>query len=203
MLRICFLFILLVSIGTQIFSQELTGSNFGHTNGVYKDSRDGQSYATITFEKMIGAATIKRTWYAENNRFFVDGSYCYKDEDAYCEAYGRLYNYKQAQTACPEGWHVPTIKEWEYLFTFFGGRHKAGKFLVEGKESDMHMLYGGFGEPGHIFKDITISGNWWDNELKSENEAGIITLINGSSEIYHEVIGDKHKLSCRCVQKHD
>jgi hypothetical protein len=65
------------------------------------------------------------------------------------------------------------------------------------------MLYGGFAEPGHVFKDISVSGNWWDNELKDEKSAGIITLIKGSKEIYHSVIGNSHKLSCRCVKFHE
>jgi len=198
------IFSILIIAHVSLFAQEnYKEVSFGHTNGSFTDPRDGKTYETITFEKRIGDSSIKRTWYAENNRHFIEGSYCYKDEEAYCEVYGRLYNYAHAQDACPDGWHVPTIEEWEYLFTFFGGRHKAGKYLIKGGESDMHMQYGGFGEPGHIFKDIAASGNWWDNELKGANSAGIITLIKGSSEIYHEVIGSQHKLSCRCVQKHD
>lgn len=176
---------------------------FDHVMGTFTDPRDGQVYNTITFKKKIGDAVVERTWFAENARYDVEGSYCYKDTDAYCEKFGRLYNYAAANKACPEGWHVPTIDEWNYLFTFFGGVHKAGKYLLEGEASDMHMLHGGFAEPGHIFKDIGKSGNWWDNELKGKNSAGIITIIKGSGEIYHSVVGSKHKLSCRCVKKHE
>lgn len=177
--------------------------DFDHTLGTFTDPRDGQVYNTITFRKTFDEAVIERTWFAENARYEVEGSYCYKDTDAYCEKFGRLYNYAAANEACPDGWHVPTIKEWNYLFSFFGGRHEAGAHLIEGQGSDMHMLYGGFAEPGHRFKDITISGNWWDNELKGDKSAGIITMIKGSGEIYHTVIGNSHKLSCRCVKKHD
>ncbi len=187
-------------------SVSLAQKKFSHTNSTFTDPRDGETYETITFIKEYGDIKVERTWYAENVRYEVAGSYCYNDEVAYCKKYGRLYNYEEANQACPDGWHVPTITEWGHLFEFFGGRHKAGQYLISGGESDMHMLYGGFGEPGvedHIFKDIARSGNWWDNELKGENSAGIITIITGSGEIYHEVIGDKHKLSCRCVKFHD
>lgn len=176
---------------------------FDHSTGTFTDERDGYVYNTITFKQMFHGVWIERTWFAENVKYNVEGSYCYKDEGVYCEKFGRLYNYAGANKACPDGWHVPTITEWNYLFSFFGGRHEAGKHLIEGEGSDMHMLYGGFGEPGHHFKDITVSGNWWDNELKSKANAGIITLVKGSSEIYHEVIGDKHKLSTRCVKFHE
>jgi uncharacterized protein (TIGR02145 family) len=181
----------------------VNAQEFSHTTGSFTDPRDGQVYQTITFSKPSGNATIKRTWFAENARFKVEDSYCYKDTEAYCEKFGRLYNYEAANKACPNGWHVPTIEEWNYLFDFFGGKHKAGKYLFEGEASDMHMLYGGFAEPGHIFKDISVSGNWWDNEQKGDNKAGIITLIKGSSEIYHLVIGNNHKLSTRCVKFHE
>ena len=189
----------LVLFSIQLIAQD----SFSHTTGSFTDPRDGQVYQTITFKKQHGEAVIERTWFAENVKYNVPGSYCYKDTDAYCEKFGRLYNYEGANKACPDGWHVPTINEWNHLFTFFGGRHKAGKYLIEGEASDMHMLYGGFGEPGHVFKDITVSGNWWDNELKGNNSAGIITMIKGSGEIYHEVIGNRHKLSCRCVKFHE
>lgn len=185
-------------------SYTLYGQVFTHRLGTYADPRDGQTYQTITFEKKIDSTTTRvRTWFAENARYKSEGSYCYNDTDAYCKKYGRLYHYEAAIEACPAGWHVPTLEEWNYLFSFFGGRHKAGAHLIEGQESDMNLLYGGFAEPGHLFKDITISGNWWDSESKSISTAGIITLIKGSSEIYHTVIGNSHKLSTRCVKKHE
>jgi len=176
---------------------------FSHTTGSYTDPRDGKVYQTITFVKQHHGADIVRTWFAENVVFEVEGSICYDGRPEYCEAFGRLYNYQQANAACPEGWHVPTIHEWKYLFDFFGGKHHAGKFLHEGKESDMHMLFGGFASPGPIFKGAGKNGNWWDNELKDKNTAGIITMKNDSEHIFHSVVGDQFFLSTRCVQYHN
>ena len=176
---------------------------FSHTTGSFTDPRDGRVYKTVTFTKIQHGAEITRTWYAENVQYEVEGSYCYNDTKEYCGKFGRLYNYEQANKACPEGWHVPTIHEWRYLFSFFGGWHHSGKFLHEGKESDMQMLYGGFGEPGHLFRQLNVSGNWWDNELKDSNTAGIITLKRNDDNIYHSKVGDEHMLSCRCVKYHN
>lgn len=39
--------------------------------------------------------------------------YMYKD-------YGVLYNWEAAKTACPEGWHLPSDKEWKTLEIFCG-----------------------------------------------------------------------------------
>ncbi len=184
-------------------AQHQNKKKYSHTLGTFTDPRDGQVYKTITFIKKHHGGDIIRTWFAENARFNVEGSYVYNNTKEYAAKYGRLYNYQQANTACPEGWHVATIHEWKHLFDFFEGRHHAGKILIEGKESDMHMLYGGFGLPGKLFKELGSSGNWWDNELKDSNTAGIITLKKDDENIYHSRVGDHYMLSCRCVQYHN
>lgn len=184
-------------------SREERNKKFFHTLGTFTDPRDGTVYKTITFVRELHGGEIRRTWYAENVKFDVPGSRCYKSTTEYCDQFGRLYNYEQANLACPEGWHVPTIHEWKHLFHFFGGWHHSGKYLINGKESDMDMMFGGFGEPGGLYKGIGVSGNWWDNELKDANSAGIITLKNNDNNIYHSRVGDDHYLSCRCVKFHN
>ncbi len=192
------LVIILANALTVTYSQD-----YEFTDGTFTDARDGQVYKTITFKRQVSSdVEVERTWFAENLNYASKNSYCYADEQAYCDKYGRLYNYHTAYESCPEGWHLPTITEWNHLFEHFGGRHEAGQVLIEGGGSNMHMLYGGFGEPGHIFKDITISGNWWDSEKKGVESAGIITLEEGTGEIFHEVIGNYHRLSSRCVKFH-
>ncbi|GAB4235345.1 MAG: hypothetical protein Tsb0034_09480 [Ekhidna sp.] len=184
-------------------SREEKNKHFSHTLGSYTDPRDGRVYKTITFIRETHAGKIERTWYAENNKFEVDGSICYDNTTEYCDTFGRLYNYEQANLACPEGWHVPTIHEWKHLLHFFGGWHHSGKYLINGKESDMDMLFGGFANPDKTFKGVGIHGNWWDNELKDSNSAGIISLKKGDETIYHSKVGDRHYLSCRCVKFHN
>ncbi|NQZ75393.1 MAG: hypothetical protein HRT61_04670 [Ekhidna sp.] len=185
-------------------SREARNKHFSHEMGSYTDPRDGTEYKTITFIRELSNGTfIERTWYAENVKFEVEGSRPYNNTPEYGRQFGRLYNYEQANRACPEGWHVPTIHEWKHLFHFFGGWHHSGKYLIEGKESDMDMLFGGFGQPDGSFKGIGVHGNWWDNELKDSNSAGIITLKKGDENIYHSRVGDSHYLSCRCVKFHN
>lgn len=170
--------------------------------GSFTDPRDGLTYKTVTVEiKLPGDVTVKRTWMAENLRHEIkDGSFCYNNEPAYCEAYGRLYTFKAAVEACPEGWHVPTIGEWRLLWNSFGGIHEAGIALQKGGKSGMELIPGGFGDPGSVFKNIGISGNYWDAEKKSDNTSGLVSVQKGSKEIYHSVIGDWHRNSCRCTK---
>ncbi len=169
--------------------------------GTLTDPRDGQTYKTITIDILLeGDVTVKRTWMAQNLNYEVPESFCYKNEPAYCEAYGRLYTFKAAQEACPEGWHVPTIAEWNLLFRTFGGIHEAGIALQKGGKSGMELAPGGFGDPGSVFKNIGISGNYWDAEKKSDNTSGLISVQKGNKEIFHSVIGDWHRNSCRCIK---
>lgn len=184
--------LLLVTIGLAVSGQEF---------GELKDSRDGKTYKTVTIDiELEGGVSIKRTWMAQNLSYEVPDSFCYKNEGAYCEAFGRLYTFQAAQAACPDGWHVPTIAEWTLLFQTYGGIHQAGVALQKGGESGIDLALGGFGDPGRVFKNIGISGNYWDAEKKSDNTSGLISVQKGSKEIYHSVIGDWHRNSCRCVK---
>ncbi len=86
--------------------------------GSMTDSRDGQTYKTVT----IGL----QTWMAENLNYETGISYCYGNNETYCTEYGRLYTWATAITACPGGWHLPSEAEWNTLITTVGGSSVAG-----------------------------------------------------------------------------
>lgn len=125
--------------------------------GTLLDERDGQTYRTVKIGDQV--------WMAENLNYAYTGvpykygslregsftsdstSWCYDNDPANCDTYGRLYTWAAAMDSvgkwstngkgcgynktcsptypvrgvCPEGWHLPSITEFETLSTAVGG----------------------------------------------------------------------------------
>ena len=94
---------------------------FSYTTGSFVDERDRQTYKTVTVDTL--------TWMAANLNYAMDSSYCYDNEPANCEKYGRLYEQNVIDRACPNGWRVPTKADFERLVDLAGGRSVAGIHL--------------------------------------------------------------------------
>ena len=102
-------------------SSSMTSSSSTFVYGTLKDERDGKSYKTI----VIGS----QTWMAENLNYETMWSYCYDYGDGDCALQGLLYPWGAALYACPAGWHLPTVEEYETLFSAVGGKSVAAKKL--------------------------------------------------------------------------
>ena len=158
-------------------------------DGTFADPRDGQEYKSIEIGEQV--------WMAENLNYDMDSSWCYDDDPANCEVYGRLYNWEAAMNSCPEGWHLSSWDEWLQLYNYLG-EDTGTKIRTElGWNNNNGTNSSGFsGLPsgrwfGWSFRDLGEEGDWW---TATEYDARSAYKSNG--------IGDKGMLglSIRCVQ---
>jgi len=141
-----------------------------------RDDRDGKAYKTVAIGKQV--------WMAENLNYRpqTGNSWCYNNDEYYCDIYGRLYDWKTAKAACPAGWHLPSYREWEDLILAVGGEkkrsksgydwHCLGRLMaksgwewedINGGGTDDYgfsAMPGGTGK-GSSFSDIGGIGYWW------------------------------------------
>lgn len=52
-------------------------------------------------------------WTIQNMNTEVPGSFCYGNDPANCERFGRLYTWSAAKSACPNGWLLPSKLDWK------------------------------------------------------------------------------------------
>lgn len=145
-----------------------TQAGIAQSTGAFTDSRDGQTYKTISFKNASTGATV--TWMAQNLNYKVQGSYAYDDKESNRKELGLLYTWEAAKQACPNGWHLATDSEWSLLVTKFGGTDKAGEALksvsgwIEGgngsDSSGFNALPGGI-RRNDVYEILGIMGFWW------------------------------------------
>jgi uncharacterized protein (TIGR02145 family) len=171
----------------------------GSEISTFTDIRDGKEYKVVK----IG----KQAWMAENLNYEAEGSKCYDNKPTNCDKYGRLYDWKTAMKACPNGWHLPSREEWKSLD--FGNSETAGKKLKAKSDWSKNVngddiygfaaLPGGNGSAGGRFLSVGYGGYWWSS---SENEGFIAYSWNlRNNDNVHGADDDKDFLfSVRCVK---
>jgi uncharacterized protein (TIGR02145 family) len=190
-------------------------------SGTFRDGRDGKTYRTV----VIGG----KTWMAENMNYEMGKSWCYDNDNSNCNKYGRLYMWNAAKTACPSGWHLPTVQEWDNLSQAAGGVRKsvkvdglgdlfywdgAGRALkstsgwndydgASGNGANVYgfsALPGGSRNAGDDFLNAGYYGYWW---AATENGSGLAygRVMSYNIDDLHENYNRKdYALSVRCVR---
>ncbi|MCL1956529.1 MAG: hypothetical protein FWF63_04335 [Fibromonadales bacterium] len=145
----------------------------------------------------------KQTWMAENLNCDVKGSYCYDNEPANCNEYGRLYDWCTANAVCPKGWHLPTDAEWQTLVNLAGGDATAGKYLRATDDDiyDFSALPGGYGNSAGSFNNIGNYGLWWSATEASTSDAYLRSMYFHRDNVLR-YFSSKHNnlFSVRCVK---
>lgn len=185
--------------------------------GSFTDSRDGKRYKTIKVDKF--------EIIAENLKFDKAGI-CYDMENLFCSDYGRLYDYEDVSVEpngiCPNGWHIPTVGEWKYIFTKLNGKitnTNSGFTLLNLSANPLNLIFSGYGngerigyvsffgikESGFFASSsktniVGNSGEWEEwmvvrfekNELSEQSSYKYNYFLFGTSK--------ENNVSCRCLK---
>jgi len=191
------------------FLYRFNGSANGAVYGVpLIDNRDGKEYRTV----IIG----DYTWMAENLNYTPEtgNSWCYDDNESYCNTYGRLYDWETANTSCPADWSLPNYASWAQLKQEVGGLYGHAKKL-KAKSGWISLNYGekangtddfGFSAlPGGqrtwdgYYYNVTYYGNWWLYEFYGGT--GLTFRLESGNDIGEYTSESSSGLSVRCVKK--
>ena len=146
------------------------------SNTELKDPRDGQVYPIVDIEM--------QRWLNRNMNYASDSSWCYNDVEQNCDLLGRAYNWESAKQACPDGYRLPTSKDWNLLEKLIA---TSG---VENKGEINYVMTGRYSEyDGEMSWN---SGNkaayFWDlEEVDADHAATSILYLDGHSYLNDSV----------------
>jgi uncharacterized protein (TIGR02145 family) len=159
---------------------------------------------------------------AENLNYDESDSVCYRNDEANCAKYGRLYNWETALMVCPSGWHLPSASDWDTLMnfvqtdnggTYANGNHAsiAGKYLKatngwnnNGNGEDKYgfeALPGGNGTyvAGNFF-NVGNRSHWWSSSENDSTKAYYRAIYYNAENVYWYNIDKGYLFSVRCLQ---
>jgi uncharacterized protein (TIGR02145 family) len=173
-------------------------------SGMLTDSRDGKKYKTV----VIGG----KRWMAENLNYQTsNGSWCYNNDNSYCNKYGRLYDWNTAMMVCPAGWHLPSRQEWDNLVVAVGGKNVAGMKLKtkngwsgnNGSGTDdfgFSAIPSGYRFSDGSFYDAGSYGRWWTTTEYNNDNAYRRGMNYGNDRVGEYYFNKSAGFSVRCVQ---
>ena len=164
--------------------------------GLYIDSRDGQSYPTI----QIGA----QVWLAKNLAYKPDsGKYWFPENlQENVLIYGYLYNWETAINVCPLDWHLPSKDDFEMLLSNVGGNETNIAYNAlqpQGNSGFILLLTGS--HIGINYVPNGLGGILWTSTESSKRIAwtmGIGTATKKAS--INAAFNKKSGLSVRCIK---
>lgn len=192
--------------------------------GTFMDQRDGETYHTVK----IG----DQTWMVDNLRFKAENSFAPDNDESNVKKFGRLYTWttaldippeyseqpptkdiemynkirdKNYQGIAPEGWHIPTNKEWETLLANLkakaDGSELRSKCIWQKPGQD---LFGFFALPaGYRFDNGNFChfgrrARFWSKDEYGKTNAFRLSLTDNSVDI--EGVYRSDAISVRCIK---
>ncbi|MBI9037662.1 MAG: hypothetical protein JEY97_05970 [Bacteroidales bacterium] len=137
---------------------------------------------TITYEEQVYNTVLigSQCWLKENLNYETGSSWCFDNNPANCEIYGRLYDWQTALTACPSGWHLPSDDEWKILEGTVDSQYPIGD-----------PEWDNIGPRGYDAGKKLKSTTGWYSGGNGTNDFGFDALPGG----YHSTLGNFYALT--------
>lgn len=126
----------------QAANQDPSAPRAVQQDNILADSRDNQIYRIVEFNG--------DSWMEENLNYRAPGSFCYENKEKNCQKAGRLYTWRAALSACPDGWRLPSSKE-------------LGRFLMQ-RFNSSKTVPGGFRKFNGDFYDFERLPYFWTSD---------------------------------------
>jgi uncharacterized protein (TIGR02145 family) len=140
----------------------------------------GKIYNTITLGNQL--------WMAENLSLLVKDSWFYENNAQHGAAHGRLYSWQAALDACPEGWRLPSVQEWQQMIDSLGSMEQAYHTLCD--PSGFHAVFSGYRSPKGDFMSLDRAADFWTSSPAGDSNAWLFYLISKKARIF-KIIDDK------------
>lgn len=128
------------------------------------------------------------------------GARCaYNNDEANVEAYGYLYNWyavNDPRGLAPEGWRVPTIKEWDKILKIHC--YEGWKRIAD---SNLWLPGGYRGDGDGTFSYLGYFAYYWSATAYDSNGAWYRFLYYDSSGVYRYYRSKHYGFSVRCVRE--
>ena len=192
--------------------------------GTFTDARDGETYRTVKIGNQV--------WMVDNLRFKTEESYAPGNDETNIAKYGRLYTWTAAlgipadfseqspakdlemyhnirqdnyQGIAPEGWHIPSYKEWEQLLENLPKNSNGKELRSEcfwgnpGEDSfGFFALPAGYRFDNGAFCRFGKRARFWCKDEYGKSNAYRLSITNNSVDI--EGVYRSDALSVRCVK---
>ncbi|OGU33297.1 MAG: hypothetical protein A2057_10775 [Ignavibacteria bacterium GWA2_35_9] len=181
---------------------------------------EGKTYHTITIgnqvwlKENLDVGTIVHGNQNQTNNGIIEKYYY--DNNSGDSVYGGLYQWdeamqysstERARGICPQGWHIPTVTEWEILATTLNNDGNSLKAIGQGSgngagtnTSGFSALLAGERELNGSFGFIGSSGGFWTSTERGSDYARSIILYNNNSTIGFNDAIRGIGLSVRCIK---
>ena len=190
----------------------------------FTDARDGETYRTVKIGNQI--------WMVDNLRFKTEESYAPGNDETNVAKYGRLYTWTAAlnipadfseqspakdmemyhnirqdnyQGIAPDGWHIPSYKEWEQLLENLPKNSNGDELRSEcfwgnpGEDSfGFFALPAGYRFDNGAFCRFGKRARFWCKDEYGKSNAYRLSITNNSVDI--EGVYRSDALSVRCVK---